>query len=111
MAISFAAGNTDAVVPDHQFSRYGSALLLVFAMRMAAMFVIATSSIGRRRQSLPRWFIVAGFVVGLFLLLSATVSRLLILVFPLWVLVLSAILLLKARRMPRDESAPEATPA
>jgi hypothetical protein len=86
-----------------QFPQFGSALVLVFAMRMAAMFVFATSGIARRRAALPRWFIWAGYLVGLFLLLSATLSRLLVLVFPVWVLILSLILLFKARRLPADD--------
>ncbi len=86
-----------------QFPQFGSALVLVFGMRMAAMFVFTTSSIARRHGLLPRWFIWAGYLVGLFLLLSATLNRLLVLVFPVWILILSVILLLKARRLPRDE--------
>jgi hypothetical protein len=84
-----------------QFPQFGSALLLVFAMRMAAMFVFTTSGLARRHQILPRWFIWAGYAVGTFLILSATLSALLVVVFPVWVLILSVILLLKARRMPR----------
>ncbi len=91
-----------------QFPQFGSALVLVFAMRMAAMFVFTTSTIARRNRSLPGWFIWTGYLVGLFLLLSATLSRLLVLVFPVWILVLSLILLLKARRMPRGDKEPEA---
>ena len=89
-----------------QFPQFGSALLLVFAMRMAAMFVFTTSGIARRHGVLPRWFVWAGYVVGLFLLLVATLNRLLVLVFPMWILILSLILLLKARRMPKDGQEP-----
>ncbi len=84
-----------------QFPQYGSALLLVFAMRMAAMFVFTTSSIARKHQIMPRWFIWSGFAVGLFLLLSASLSPFLILVFPIWVLVLSVLLLFRARSLPK----------
>ncbi|HEY6628913.1 MAG TPA: hypothetical protein VI193_08015, partial [Acidimicrobiia bacterium] len=89
-----------------QFPQFGSALLLVFSMRMAAMFVFTTSAIARRHKVLPRWFVGAGYVVGLFLLLVATLNRLLVLVFPIWILILSLILLLKARRIPRDGQEP-----
>jgi len=86
-----------------QFPQFGSALLLVFGMRMAAMFVFTTSGIARRHGLLPPWFIWTGYLVGLFLLLSATLNRLLVLVFPVWILVLSVILLLKARHLPRED--------
>ena len=85
-----------------QFPQYGSALLLVFAMRMASVFVFTTSTIGLKHRILPKWFVWTGYLVGLFLLLSATVSQLLILVFPIWVLVLSGFLLVRARNMPEE---------
>ena len=84
------------------FPQFGSVLLIVFALRMAAMFVFATSNIGRASGVLPRWFAYSGFAVGLFLLLSATLSTFLALVFPVWVLTLCVILLFRARRIPAD---------
>lgn len=83
-----------------QFPLFGSALLLVFAMRMAAMFVFTTSGIARNHELFPRWFIWSGYAVGLFLMLSANLNPLLILVFPTWVLMLSVILLVEARQLP-----------
>src|SRR5262249_4133569 len=85
-----------------QMPALGNALIFVFAMRMAAMFVFATSNIGRSTGVLPSWFVVVGFVVGLFLLLSATFSQLLVLVFPIWLLVLSLLVMWRARRIPTD---------
>jgi hypothetical protein len=102
VALSIAPGSTDIdVTLIRQFPRFGGALLLVFAMRMAAMFVFATTGIARKHGILPRWLIWLGFVVGLFLLLSASLNRLLVVVFPVWVLLLSAILPAKARRLPK----------
>jgi hypothetical protein len=89
-----------APINTGQFPRYGSTLLFVFAVRMAAMFVFSTSNIARSTGTLPRWFGVTGFAVGLFLLLSATFSRVLVMVFPLWILLLSTLLLLRARKIP-----------
>jgi hypothetical protein len=83
-----------------QFPLFGSALLLVFAMRMAAMFVFTTSGIARNHGLFPRWFIWSGYLVGVFLLLSPSLNPLLILAFPVWVLVLSVLLLIKARQLP-----------
>jgi hypothetical protein len=89
-----------------QLPLYGSALIFVFAMRMAAMFIFTTSSIARSAGILPRWFTYAGYAVGLFLLLSATFSRALVLAFPLWVLLLCAFLWSRARRIPDDAVLP-----
>ncbi|HLF61117.1 MAG TPA: hypothetical protein VI980_08070, partial [Acidimicrobiia bacterium] len=85
------------------FPQFGSSLLLVFGMRMAAMFVFTTSRIAGSHRLLPRWFVWAGYVVGLFLLLVATLSKWLFLVFPVWILVLSVLLLLKVRRIPSSQ--------
>jgi hypothetical protein len=80
----------------------------VLAMRLAAMFVIATSSIGRHTRVLPGWFVWLGYVVGAFLLLAATLSAVLILVFPVWVLTLRVLLLVRARQIPCDATRPRA---
>ncbi len=94
------AGDEVDLFLARQFPQYGSTLLLVFAARMGAMFVFTTSNIGRTTGVLPRWFVWTSFAVGLFLALTASLARFLILVFPLWVLVLSIILLGRARRIP-----------
>lgn len=86
-----------------QFPQFGTALLLVFAMRMAAMFIFTTSGLARVHARLPRWFVWSGYVVGLFLLLSASLNPTLVIVFPVWVLALSVILLLKSRRLPKEQ--------
>jgi hypothetical protein len=104
-SVEFANATTDPVVA-RQLPLYGSSLLFVFAMRMAAMFVFTTSSIGRSAGVLPGWFTLSGYAVGLFLLLSATFSRLLVVVFPVWMLVLCVLLLLRARRIPPDAVLP-----
>jgi hypothetical protein len=56
---------------------------------------------------LPAWSIWLGFVVGAFLLLAATLSALLVLVFPVWVLSLGVLLLVRARHIPRDATLPD----
>jgi hypothetical protein len=80
-----------------QFQLLGRTIFLAFAMRMAAMFVFTTSQLGGRSGVLPRWFAYLGVLVGLFLLFSASVSRVLVLVFPAWLLGLCVLLLLRSR--------------
>jgi hypothetical protein len=101
VSIEFSHAPLDPMIA-RQFPQYGATLMLVFAMRMAAMFVFTTSRIGRTTAVLPPWFTYAGLVVGLFLLLSATFNRALVLVFPLWLLCLCALLLGRARRLTED---------
>jgi hypothetical protein len=57
--------------------------------------------LGRRHRFLPTWFIGAGLFVGVVLLLSANVSSLLVLVMPLWLLVLSGILMVRSSSLGR----------
>jgi len=63
------------------------------------MFVLAMSAIGRSSGVLPKWFAWSGYVVGLFLLLTASLQPWFALVFPAWLLALSVILLGRARRI------------
>ncbi len=85
---------------------FGATLLTVLAMRMAAVFVIASTRVASRTRFMPRWMIYAGYLVGIFLLLSITLSPLLIIVFPIWVIVLCLLLLQRARQIPRDLKMP-----
>lgn len=87
-----------------QFTELGWALIVVFAMRMAAVFIITTSILGRRHRFLPSWFVIAGYVIGAILLLSATVSTLLVLVLLIWMLGIGVFLLLHARSAPEEAS-------
>jgi hypothetical protein len=75
-------------------------------MRMAAKFVFTTTNIFRAAGALPRWFALAGLVVGVVLLLSASFIRGLALIFPLWLLVLCALLFDRARRIPKSAVIP-----
>jgi hypothetical protein len=79
---------------------YGDTLIYVFAIKMAAMFIFTTTTIGRSSSVLPRWFIGLGYVLGIVLLLSPVFSAPLVVAFPVWLLVLGAILLRRARTLP-----------
>lgn len=89
----------DALDPvvSRLFPQYGAALTLVFAMRVAAMIVFVMSNIGRKTGALPKWFAYSGFALGVLLLLTASLDPLLILVFPAWILIFSAILFQRVR--------------
>jgi hypothetical protein len=95
---------TEGVLAFRQFPQYGSALLLVFAMRMAAMMVFALSNIGKTHGILPRWFVFLGFLLGLLLLLTSSLSPVVMLLFPAWLLVLAIIMLRRAWNIPRGET-------
>jgi hypothetical protein len=69
------------------------AFFYVFAVKMAAVFMLVSSNIGRRTGFLPRWFIVLGMVSALVMLLSVGFFEPLALIFPAWVAVVSILLL------------------
>ncbi|HET7093951.1 MAG TPA: hypothetical protein VFI22_10745 [Thermomicrobiales bacterium] len=93
VAASIDLGNT-AVDPvlARQFPLYGQVLLMVFGLRMAAIFVTATANIGHRAGIYPRWFAYGSYAVAAVLFLTASLNRLLVLVFPLWVVVLCGLI-------------------
>jgi hypothetical protein len=81
---------------DPNFARqlplFSTTLLLGFAMRMTAMFVFTSSSIGKATKLVPNWFAYLGYLVGVFLLLSASFTGWFALVFPVWVILLCAVI-------------------
>jgi len=98
-----AAMSVNAIVADlegtqieagmaRDFPQFGSSLFFVFAIRMGAMFVFTTMTIGRKSGILPTWFVIIGYALGLVMLLSSTFNRAMILAFPLWTMVLCAII-------------------
>ncbi|HEX6884938.1 MAG TPA: hypothetical protein VF530_16300 [Planctomycetota bacterium] len=83
-----------------EFPQFGGTLFRVFAMRMAAMFVFTTSRLGQLAGVVPRWYGRVGLVTGLFLLVSTSTGRWMVLVFPLWLLGLCAHLWRRRRAVP-----------
>lgn len=71
----------------------GYALMNTFAVKMAAVFIIVTSTIGLRTAVVPRWMAFIGYALALVMLLTITDFAWIALVFPTWVLLLSAYIL------------------
>jgi hypothetical protein len=102
-AATIVAGSVDlASLPiepsvSRQFPLYSRTLLIIFGMRMAAIFVTTTARLGGGARLFPTWFVYGSYVVAAALFLVATLNIWLVVVFPLWVLVLSAIIWNQAR--------------
>jgi hypothetical protein len=99
----FGTGDNLAVPSEtYTFARgLAYALMNTFGIRMASVFMFVTSSIGLRTAFLPRWLALAGFALGLVLLLVITDFAWIALLFPLWVLLVSVyILIAEARSRP-----------
>ena len=67
--------------------------VFVYAMRMAAVFMIVTSTIGMRLGVFPRWLVAAGFLAALVLMFNVSYIKSLVLVFPAWVAAVSVVIL------------------
>jgi MFS family permease len=127
LAMLFVAGAIAAgivmgfgIMPDRQVESgvytFGRAavyqLVSVYAMKMAAVFMISTSTVAMRIQIFPRWMAWLGYGLALLMLLSTGyIFFWAPLVFPLWVLLVSMSILLsdlKSSRRRAADSAPQA---
>ncbi|HUL25243.1 MAG TPA: hypothetical protein VLW44_05675 [Streptosporangiaceae bacterium] len=84
---SAAAPGPDTLAVGRQVS---GLLLHVYAMRMAAVFTMSTATITLRTKVIPRWIGLLGFAVAVVLLVSVGLSPWVELLFPAWILLLSA---------------------
>jgi hypothetical protein len=71
----------------------GYTIINTYAVKMEAVFIIVTSSIGLRTAVFPRWMVFVGYVLALAMLLTISDFAWIALVFPSWVLLLSAYIL------------------
>ena len=65
----------------------------VFAIRMAGMFMIVLGTIWVRTGLMPRWLALLTFLTALTLLIGISFYPWITLLFPIWVLVISAYIL------------------
>lgn len=74
-----------------------SALLNVYAMRMAAVFTLSAVTLGRGTGVMARWLQLAGIASAVLLLIGNGISGWVILLFPAWVLAVSISILATGR--------------
>lgn len=76
---------------------FGRAVMLqisnVYALRMAAVFMISIATIWLRTRLMPRWLALATYVVAAMLLLIVSLNLWVALVFPAWVFTISVFIL------------------
>jgi hypothetical protein len=85
------------IAPGQQADAWAlaSALMGQFGTRMAAVFALTVSTAGRRAGTLPRAVALLGYVCGVLLLLTPPVPRWAQFLFPIWVITLSVMVLLR----------------
>jgi hypothetical protein len=90
-----------ATAPDHVLSSatftFARAITFeimnVYAIKMAGVFMVATSTLALRTGFIARWIAFIGYALALLLLLSSRSMETVLLVFPLWVLLVSLYIL------------------
>ena len=75
-------------------------IMNIYAIKMAGVFMIVTSTLALRTGFLARWIAFLGFAVALLLLLSSRHIEGILLAFPLWVLLISLYILIDNLRQP-----------
>ena len=99
-AVAGALVATDAGVTDVAVIAFGKLIVVsaakTYAIRMAAVFMISLATIWLKTGLMPRWLVAVSYLVALGLLIAGDVSMWLTLAFPAWVLVVSALILVRA---------------
>ena len=72
----------------------------IYVVKTACIFMITTSTIALYTQLTPRWLAIGGYVVAVVLLIGSYYLDWSILVFPLWVLLVSICILLDKEKEP-----------
>jgi hypothetical protein len=70
-----------------------SAIFNVFAIRMGGVFMVSSGTIWARSKAMPRWLVYLTYALALILLVSLSLSLWVTLIFPAWVFVISAYIL------------------
>jgi hypothetical protein len=67
-----------------------------YAVRMAAVFMISSATIWLRTGLMPKWLAFLSYLVALSILVASDISMWVTMAFPVWVLVVGAMFLLRA---------------
>jgi hypothetical protein len=82
-----------------------------YALRMAAVFMISLATIWLKTGLMPRWLVALTYLAAVGLLVTSDITMWLTLAFPIWVLVVSVLLLARARVTADVEQGSPTTPA
>lgn len=88
--------DVEAVRP---FLVLGDTILVVFALRAAAVFMMAGTTRALRAGLFPRWFAMLSYLLAVTLVLTVAEVRAVSLIFPLWIGVSSVLILLRRERL------------
>jgi hypothetical protein len=91
-----------------EITTFGRAVMLqvtnIYALRMAGVMLISLATMWLRTGVMPKWLAFATYAVAIVLLFVTTLSLWATLIFPLWVLAVSILILVFNYRRTRDRS-------
>jgi MFS family permease len=97
--VASSEGVTDATAHT-EVANFGTMIFLAagqtYGIRMAAVFMISLATIWRKTGLMPGWLVGVSYVVALGLLIASDLSTWVTMAFPVWVLVVSGFILLRA---------------
>jgi hypothetical protein len=102
--LTFAVARSDLMnATTFHFARtFIHNLVNIYMIRMAAVFMISTSTVITYTHIAPRWVAYLGFVLALLLLFGSSYISWVFVAFPFWVFLISACLLIdEFRRQPK----------
>ena len=93
--IAFAARSEELIgSASYHFARAAIyAMMTIYVVKMACVFMITTSTISLYTAIAPRWLAILGYVLAVLLLFGGSFFSWSFAVFPLWVLLLSVSIL------------------
>jgi len=103
VAEGLAASNEGVIDPAAHIEVIGFGKMVflaatkTYALRMAAIFMISLATIWLKTGLMPRWLVLVSYLAGLALLIISEASMWITLAFPIWVLTVSGLILLRAR--------------
>ena len=105
VARGLVASNTGVIDPaaHREVIDFGKMVVLsarkTYALRMAAVFMMSLATIWLRIGLMPRWLVVLSYLAAAVLLIISDLSMWVTLAFPIWVLVVSGLILARAGRV------------
>ncbi|MDA2891563.1 hypothetical protein PDG61_11625 [Mycolicibacterium sp. BiH015] len=93
-------GRPDGSGTNPDVAAFGHGLLMAlsntYALRMGAVFMISLATIWLRTRLMPTWLVVVTYLVALCVLVASDVSRWMTIAFPIWVLIVSLLMLVRS---------------
>jgi hypothetical protein len=104
MGVGAGLEATNRLVTDpaahSEVATFGQMVLLAvsktYALRMGAVFMISLATIWLKTGLMPRWLVIVTYFVALCLIVASEISMWLALAFPIWVIVVSILLLVRS---------------